>query len=213
MHDKIFFRDSNSRSSVMVWRVISRNRCTPFVKVPKICESKKSSAIFQEGLIPYYDDGDIFQPDGVPCHISEETKKFLEDHGLKTVEWSEKSPDLNPIENTWSWMVEKIYFGKPAYWNVQAVVNTWERMPDSLIEKLIDSMPIRMEKSLRWKERQFIINHANKLVFETVDKLVCFLKFSIGQKMSFFRFLKASREILQPSLLILIHYKWWNIYI
>ena len=54
MDDKIFSRDSNSRSSVMVWGGISKNGCTPLVEVPKKCDSKKYCTILEEGLIPYY---------------------------------------------------------------------------------------------------------------------------------------------------------------
>jgi transposase len=158
MDDKIFARDSNSRSSVMVWGGISKNGCTPLVEVPKKCDSKKYCGILEEGLIPSYDDGDIFQQDGAPCHTSRETKKFLRDNKIETVEWPAKSPDLiylNPIENVWGWMVKDIYFGKPAFKNVtelkSAVFDSWARIPDEVINKLIDSMPRRMHKVIEMK--------------------------------------------------------------
>lgn len=155
MDDKIFSRDSNSRRSVMVWGAISKNGCTPLVEVPKKCNATKYCELLKEGLIPYYDDGDVFQQDGASCHRARETQRFLEENRIETVPWPAKSPDLNPIENVWGWMVKDMYFGKPAYKNVQelkgAVFDSWKRIPDSLIDKLIDSMPRRMHKVIEMK--------------------------------------------------------------
>ena len=55
----------------------------------------------------------------------------------------------------WECMVKDIYFGKPAYKNVnelkQAVFDYWARIPDEVINKLIDSMPRRMHKVVEMK--------------------------------------------------------------
>jgi transposase len=45
--------------------------------------------------------------------------KFLKENKIETVSWPAKSPDLNIIENVWGWMVKDIYFGKPAYKNIE----------------------------------------------------------------------------------------------
>jgi transposase len=152
---KIFSRDSNSRASVMVWGGISKNGVTALVEVPKKCDSKKYCTLLQEGLIPYYDDGDTFQQDGAKCHTSKETMKFLKENKIETVSWPAKSPDLNIIENVWGWMVKDIYFGKPAYKNIEelkkAVFDSWARIPDDLLDKLVDSMPRRMRKVIEMK--------------------------------------------------------------
>jgi transposase len=152
---KIFSRDSNSRASVMVWGGISKNGITALMEVPKKCNSKKYCDLLEEGLIPYYDDGDIFQQDGASCHTSKETMKFLKENGIETVSWPSKSPDLSPIENVWGWMVKDIYFGKSAYKNVdelkQTVFDSWKRIPDELIDKLIESMPNRMKNVIEMK--------------------------------------------------------------
>ena len=118
-------------------------------------DSKKYCTLVEEGLVPYYDVVEIYQQDGASCHTSKETKKFLDKKRIKTVAWPSKSPDLNPIENVCGWMVKDLYFGKPAYKNVDvlkdAVFDSWRRIPDSLIDKLIDSMPRRMQKVIEMK--------------------------------------------------------------
>jgi len=152
---KIFSKDSNSRASVMVWGGISKNGVTALMEVPKKCNSKKYCDLLEEGLIPYYDYDDIFQQDGASCHKSKETMKFLEDSEIQTVSWPAKSPDLSPIENVWGWMVKDLYFGKPAFKNAlelkEAVFDCWDRIPDELIETLIDSMPNRMKNVIEMK--------------------------------------------------------------
>jgi transposase len=113
--NEIYSRDSNSRKSVMVWGGISKNGITSLVEVPTKMNSKKYCDILKEGLIPYYDDGDVFQQDGAKCHTSKETLKFLKDNKIETFKWPSKSPDLSPIENIWSYIVKDIYYGKPTY--------------------------------------------------------------------------------------------------
>jgi transposase len=81
--------------------------------------------------------------------------KFLKENGIETVSWPSKSPDLSPIENVWGWMVKDIYFGKSAYKNVdelkQTVFDSWKRIPDELIDKLIERMPNRMKNVIEMK--------------------------------------------------------------
>jgi hypothetical protein len=151
----IFSRDSNARSSVMVWGAFSKIGIFPLVAVPKKCDSVKYCGILEEGLTPYYNNDETFQQDGAPCHTSHKTRDFLAKQKIKTVPWPAKSPDLNPIENLWGWMVKDIYFGRSAFTNVKdlkdAVYASWARIPQKLIDSLVDSMPTRMRKVIEGK--------------------------------------------------------------
>ena len=45
-----------------------------------------------------------FQQDNAPCHTALSIKQYINEKGFNLMPWPARSPDLNPIENLWSWM-------------------------------------------------------------------------------------------------------------
>ena len=56
---------------------------------------------------------DIFMHDGAPCHRSRVVKKFLGEKNIRRLDWPGNSPDLNPIENLWMLLKNKVSEKQP----------------------------------------------------------------------------------------------------
>ena len=54
-----------------------------------------------------------FQQNNAPCHTARSIKQCIEEKRLNRMSCPARSPDLNPIENLWSWMDCKLQKSKP----------------------------------------------------------------------------------------------------
>ena len=63
------------------------------------------------------------------------------------MDWPAKSPDLNVIENARTWLVKDVYQGYRQFEYLddlrEAIVDAWDKITESYINKLIESMPTR----------------------------------------------------------------------
>ena len=95
-----------------------------------------------------------FMQDSAPCHTANVVKRFLVNNGIETIKWPGNSPDLNPIENAWKILKDKIA-GKnnitvPAV--QKAVMEVWNNEMDlEYFQALSDSMPRRIRRVIRAK--------------------------------------------------------------
>ena len=68
--------------------------------------------------------------------------------------WSPNSPDLNPIENVWSWV--DAHFQAKGYKSFdefkEAVFTEFKVVPNKMINRLVHNMPKRLGMVLKAKE-------------------------------------------------------------
>lgn len=89
----------------------------------------------------------IFQQDNDPKHTAIIVREFIQDEEIPTFNWPAQSPDLNPIENLWSILDQRL---KRRQVNTceelfDALNHEWKRLPIDLLDRLVSSMPSRCQ--------------------------------------------------------------------
>ena len=100
----------------------------------------------------------MFQEELAPWHTSKLVLQKMAKLKLNVLEWSTKSPDLNPVEMLSSILDRKLAT-KPIYSIMelrQRLDEEWNDIRQLLCLNLIDSMPDRIQKCLRSKEGHFM---------------------------------------------------------
>ena len=101
----------------------------------------------------------IFQQDNAKPHTAKIVKQYLDTKQrewggrLEIMEWPSQSPDLNPIENAWSFIKRKLRHRekKPSSHQdlYQQIFEIWREFPSRILINLIESMPRRVQMVIR----------------------------------------------------------------
>ena len=101
--------------------------------------------------------------DNAPIHTASIIENWFDENGIPLVDWPPYSPDLNPIENAWAKLKERIYMlysdlesfdGTKEQLKEQfykAIEEAWEKLGDDYFDLLIRSMESRVNAVLEAK--------------------------------------------------------------
>ncbi|KAG3115315.1 hypothetical protein PI126_g24695 [Phytophthora idaei] len=137
--------------SAMVWAAFSSRGKSPLVVLSGRQNSEDYVYTVCEYLLPFahlnYGTDYIYQQDNASIHVSKHTTEFFAEQQVEVLDWSSKSPDLNPIENLWPIMSRSVYNNGKQVDSVPQLVaalhEAWESIPIALLVSLIESMPRR----------------------------------------------------------------------
>lgn len=108
--------------------------------------------IYRKALLPsarqYFDQSQWFLlEDNDPIHRSNYSRTWKSDHEIVTLCLPSLSPDMNPIENLWPLLKEKVaqWWSKTLEDLVNAIINEWNELPNELAYNLINSMERRVQ--------------------------------------------------------------------
>jgi hypothetical protein len=115
--------------------------------------------ILRKSLLPaateLFEDDEVgweFQQDKATAHMASFATKFLHDESVAMVRsWPTKGDDINPIENLWAIVDEKIQDRR--YSTVagmrRVVQGEWKNIDERLLANLVDSIPDRLRRVVK----------------------------------------------------------------
>ncbi|KAF4661403.1 hypothetical protein FOL47_006690 [Perkinsus chesapeaki] len=143
--------------SIMVWGAIRADHTVALTEVTVRMNSTVYQEVLSGHLLPYLeasgDENLIFQQDNAPCHASRSTVSWFQGQGVASTDWPSLSPDLNPTENIWGYLVKCLYGPrKPIIQSKEhlrpRIYAAWESMPAAAIRNCTESVPRRLSQVL-----------------------------------------------------------------
>ena len=119
--------------------------------------------IYKLGLIPSFPDigknNWILLEDNDPKHRAKITNEYRKRKKIDRLSWPSNSPDLNPIENVWNYLKNKVAKYHPS--NLIQLKSTirkvWYNLPEEMARNLVLSITNRLKQVI--KARSDVIHY------------------------------------------------------
>lgn len=142
----------SGRTSVMVWGAFCGTQKSQLVFMPKGRRTATDfvEIVYEGELSRFREDVPwaILMEDGAPIHRSNAPKFWREENGLDKLDWPANSPDLNPIENVWFVLKDRVQHRRERPRTDEqmngALQEEWETISSDFLQKLVQSMPARI---------------------------------------------------------------------
>ncbi|GFV20723.1 transposable element Tcb2 transposase, partial [Trichonephila clavipes] len=96
----------------------------------------------------------VFMDDNATCRRKLAVQDCLDSEGIQRLVWPAYSPDLNPIENVWDALGRQVAGRNypPTNKNtlIRAPTEEWDKLPQQLLDNVVQSMVRRVHHSPRW---------------------------------------------------------------
>jgi transposase len=156
--DCIVERTRKGSGSIGIWACMNYNGVLFFRLYQGRLNSERYTEILGNEMLPALDligdrQNTIFQQDNAPCHTAGIIKDFFKENNIVVLDWPANSPDLNPIENLWSWL--DIQLSKRVIGTLDelraVIIDILSNVPLEICHNLVDSMPNRINECLTVK--------------------------------------------------------------
>ncbi|KAK6026051.1 hypothetical protein OSTOST_08030, partial [Ostertagia ostertagi] len=132
------------------------------IRKEKLCSSRRNfrgggimvwGAIASTGRLKLcFNQNLVFMQDNAPFYVSKRSREWFDRHRITLLPWPGNSPDLNPMENVWGYMVRKMYARNAQFRDVtelkRAIVEAWHQVNENLIH-IYSSMNNRVFQLIR----------------------------------------------------------------
>jgi hypothetical protein len=135
--------------NVMLWGCFSHHGVGPLQFIDCNMDRFHYRDILNRVMLPYAEWNIplrfVFQHDNDPKHASLLVREWLQENLIRVMKWPSQSADLNPIEHLWEEVERRIRCQNFRNKNELMIKRqeVWNEIPQSTLDKLIDSMPRR----------------------------------------------------------------------